>query len=104
MNVHVDLIENQWLARHQRILATVCVVNGRVELTGGRSSDELRDMVVGIMQDVDASDAGAFLEELHRRMSGTYVFASEPHRAGECPYNDDAELELPLRRVAGDRF
>lgn len=104
MTAHVDLIENQWLARKQRILATVTVANGRVEMSGTRGTPELREMVSNLMRDVDISNPDGFLEELHRRLSGTYLFASEPHRAGDCPYNDDDELELPLRRVAGDRF
>jgi hypothetical protein len=89
MTVHVDLVQNEWLAGKQTRLARFAVVDGRpvVDNFAGVVQSELDYLLTG---PDPAEDPAGFLEGLQYRCCGTYVFATAPHDDDACVFGGGA--------------
>jgi hypothetical protein len=89
---HVELIQNEWAAGQQRVVARV-VLNGadRVQVEALSEIWEpialapFIDPETGLEVSPDA-EPERFVRALHRHLSGDYLFATQAHDDGECEY------------------
>ena len=84
MALHVDVIKNEWLAGTRKRLAWVeASVGGRITVHGDRA-DHWREQLERILgHPLEGSDV---LTELHAKLGGTALWATEPHEEASCPY------------------
>jgi hypothetical protein len=86
MALHVDVVKNEWLAGIQHPIAAVSVVKGDVRVDA-EDSAHWRDTVLNLVPDVSPRrSTRGFLEALHLRLNGSYLFVTEPHDDRTCPY------------------
>ena|SRR5712691_1590 len=88
---HVDVVKNEWLAGYQVVVARVWAESGDVRIDAPSPWDEF----VARYRD-DAAEPLHFLETLHERMHGDYVFATEPHSPSDCPFE---AMVVPLQQA-----
>src|SRR6188472_4736727 len=84
MAFHVDVVKNDWLAGVQYPLATI-----KLDDTGAITVDAQHpDRWEGLAADIRAEDdATQALSELHTKINGSHLFATEPHDESECPFH-----------------
>jgi hypothetical protein len=98
---HVDLVKNEWLAGFQHVVARIYLDNSlRLESSepekwGHLLETVLRDRESGATID-PSEDPHEFFMQLHRLLPGDYLFATEMHDDGECPYHD--RMVVPIGR------
>lgn len=96
MSLHIDVIENDWLAGQQRLVASLSFVNGVPDLL---SLDLPKwASVVGLEQlptPVRPEEEEGLLRRISDRLQGDYLFATPPHEARECDYPPVASLQTP---------
>lgn len=103
--LHVDLVKNEWLAGWQLAVAKASVNAGgiHVDATEGPTDWELvllrpfLDSETGDVLDPE-KEPDRFLERVHTAIHGTYLFATDAHELGECPFEKDPVQ--PIRRAA----
>jgi hypothetical protein len=96
---HVDLVKNEWLAGFQHVVARVYLSGG---LTLDSSEQEKWEHLLHAPRLNPASgesvdperEPDLFFERLHQLLAGDFLFATEVHDEGECPYQD--RLVVPL--------
>lgn len=93
MALHVDIVQNQPLEGITSTLASVQLESGALvfldESPEHSHSSYWRSVLVKAV-DVDPDQhPREFLAALSERFDGTYVFATEPHEEGECPYHEE---------------
>lgn len=87
MALHVDVIKNEWAAGIQHRVAAVSIVKGDIQVDAGDPVG-WRETVMRTVADVDPrGNVRGFLGALHERLSGSYLFATEPHDERTCPYS-----------------
>jgi hypothetical protein len=96
VSLHIDVIENDWLAGQQRVVASLTFVDGVPDL---RSLDLPKwASVVGLEQlpnPVRPDQEEDLLQKISARLQGDYLFATPPHEARECDYPQVASLQSP---------
>jgi hypothetical protein len=99
--LHVELIQNEWAAGRQLVVARV-TLNGTGDVHVESGDDDLWPPVA-LRPFVDretgdelapASDPERFLRSLHSSLAGDYLFATEAHEEGECEYHVGQALPL----------
>jgi hypothetical protein len=99
--VHVELIQNEWAAGQQRVVAKL-VLSGSSELQletddeetwGALALKPFRHPDTG-REISPTADPELFVRSLHRHLNGDYIFATEAHEEGECEYPIGQELPL----------
>lgn len=94
MALHVDLIHTDWLAGTQQAVARVDIDDaGHLRVAPEHWAKQLPAL------DTQGQAADAVLGELHDKMNGTYVDASEPHDDGECPFAGGSQIALKGERA-----
>ncbi len=96
---HVDVVQNDWLAGTQRVVARLWIERGSIRF---ESADEptWRPILIREIADpetgkvVSPSDPGTFLEVLARSLHGTYLFATTPHAKGESIFDEQDVVGL----------
>ncbi len=99
MEAHVDVVQNEWLKGVQTRVAVVQADEGRVDV---RPVDTKWDEVVRrpyLSQSAGGwlyadKEPEAFVEHLWEIMHGSYLYATELHKAGDCPFGDDDTITL----------
>ena len=89
---HVELIQNEWAAGQQRVVAKV-FLNGTGEVHVEAIGDGWEHIALKPFIDPDtglevtvADQPERFVRALHRHLSGDYLFATEAHEDGECEF------------------
>src|SRR2546423_11261703 len=89
MALHVDVIKNEWAAGIQHRVAAVSVIKGDVHIDAGDPAS-WHETVMRAVADVEPrGNVRGFLDALHEGLSGSYLFATEPHDERSCPYRDN---------------
>lgn len=103
MDVHVDVVKNEWLAGYQVVVARLSVIDGRIEVDSPQP-DRWRAFLLRPLVDVKSGeslypekDPEHFLEALSVHVNGTYLFATEVHSVEECPYEG---VVVPMQAVS----
>jgi hypothetical protein len=96
VSLHIDVIENDWLAGQQRVVASLTFVDGVPTL----SSLDLAKWgsVVGLAElpnPVRPEHEEGLLHQVSKRLHGDYLFATEPHEIEDCDYPQVAHLQSP---------
>ena len=96
MALQVDLIENDWSAGEQRVVARLTISRGVPDLNSAdipRWSNllELQKIKTPILD----ADIPNVLEQIHKRFQGDYLFVTEPHDEDDCRYLDVVHLQAP---------
>jgi hypothetical protein len=89
--LHVELIQNEWAAGQQRVVARL-TLNGGGEIQIESTDDEVwREIVLRPFRDSHSGrdvspeeNPEAFLLGLHDHLRGDYLFATEPHSEDQC--------------------
>lgn len=81
---HVDVIKNEWLAGYQLVVARVS--SGELGLHVDAPDQEWIELVRRYRDEQGVRDDAAFMESLHERMNGDYLFATPAHPVDECPF------------------
>jgi hypothetical protein len=101
MSVHVDVVQNDWLAGEQRAVARV-IAGKKLEID---SPDRPRwqPVVERALAELYAQDLEpeVLLHEVQRALQGSHLFATEPHDEGSCPYANRAPVKS--QSVSSDR-
>ncbi len=96
MHLHIDLIENDWLAGQQRVVAGLSVVRGQYDFRTGDLPRWARVLEPAKLPSPAPTDGVEdLLKVVSSRIQGDYVFATEPHDAEECPYPSVLFLQRP---------
>jgi len=85
--LHVDVIKNEWAAGIQYPVAAVHVSKGEVQVEAG-DPEGWRETVLRTVSDVSPKRVRDFLDALHTRLNGSYLFTTEPHDDRACPYRE----------------
>jgi hypothetical protein len=92
LDLHVDVVKNEWLAGFQFVVARVSVDDGALRIDSADPSVWepiiLRPVVSPMGEFHPEKDPQAFVEHLADGIHGTYLFATEPHAAQACPFSD----------------
>jgi hypothetical protein len=104
MGVHIDVVENDWSAGRQNVVARLTFQDGTYTLESEDPSKWLR--VLGLEENPpplrDEQEATEFLARIAHKLQGTYLFATEPHAMDACPYPERYGVIKPARIPAGD--
>jgi hypothetical protein len=104
MGVHIDVVENDWLAGQQNVVARLTVDDGTYTFESEDPTKWLR--VLGLEENPpelrDEQGATEFLARTAHKLQGTYVFATEPHTPDTCPYPERFALIRAARVPAGE--
>ena len=97
MAVHIHLIENDWLAGQQRIVATLSVANGLYDIQSPDPAKwagalELSQLRASYLRPEEEEE---LLTGIFERVQGDYLFCTEPHEVAECDYPQVANLQPP---------
>lgn len=99
MAEHVDLVKNEWLAGMQIRLATVVRSNGAVAMANVTPGWE--DLLTRPLRNSDGEvvylckeSSALALSTLTRVFTSDYVFATEAHEEGECPFRHGPVLAM----------
>jgi hypothetical protein len=90
--VHVDVIKNEWLAGTQHRLAWVETNEAGHVTVHGDQPDHWRLQLERIIG--HALEGSGVLNELHEKLSGTALSATEPHDSTSCPFRDAEHASL----------
>src|SRR5206468_263386 len=92
--LHVELIQNEWLAGRQLVVARL-TLNGRGEVRLESADDDVwQPVAMRAFVDRETGreiaperEPERFLRSLHDHLAGDYLFATEAHEQGECEYH-----------------
>lgn len=84
MAFHVDVVKNDWLAGLQYPLATITLDSHGALSVNGRHPDRWKDLLDELADNEDPTQA---LAQLHARLSGSHLFATELHDDAVCPFH-----------------
>jgi hypothetical protein len=98
--LHAEIIQNEWAAGIQRVVARVVLADGGLTL----ETDDLetwepialrpfRELETGA-EVSPVEDPEGFVRHLHEHLSGDYLFATEAHEPGQCEYDVGAAIPL----------
>ena len=96
---HVDIVRNEWLGGLQHVVARAVIEEGLFRIDSDEKVWEdalnrpLLDPENGL-QIYALKDPDRFLNLLPRVVQGSYVFATEPHDVGACPYDSPVPPRL----------
>jgi hypothetical protein len=96
---HVDIVKNEWLAGFQMVVARLLMEDGKLRVDTN-APDVWEPIVWRPLVDRETGEkigpdrTEDFFSRLHERMSGDYLFATEPHDDKTCPYHDS--LVVPI--------
>jgi hypothetical protein len=99
--LHIHLIENDWLAGQQRIVATLSVSGGQYDI---QSADPAKWVSALQLSQLGGSyvrpeDEERLLAGIFKRVQGDYLFCTEPHEARECDFPPVTALQSPQAPV-----
>jgi hypothetical protein len=103
---HVDIVKNEWLAGYQMVVARVLLEDGAVRVDTS-DPDVWDPIVLRPVVDRESGDeigpdqAEHFFARLHERLTGDYLFATEPHDEKSCPFH--GQLVMPIEPTARAR-
>jgi|1186.fasta_scaffold23554_3 hypothetical protein len=81
---HVDVVKNDWLAGIQYPLATLKLDDDAGTVIVDAPQPERWQELADELNAQD--DVGAALAQLHTKLNGSHLFATEVHRESECPF------------------
>jgi hypothetical protein len=90
--LHVELIQNEWSAAQQRVVARLTLNGSGVHVD---PADDDHWTVLALRPFIDPitgtevraeEEPDRFLRGLHHHLNGDYVFATEAHEEGECEF------------------
>jgi hypothetical protein len=91
MAFHVDLVRNDWLAGIQYPLATFKLEDGSGEVTLDAAQPELWQ---GVLEELNGQgDVRQALADLHTKLHGSHLFATEGHAVADCPFHGPVYLQ-----------
>lgn len=90
MALHVDVVENKWSAGKQKRVA--CVELGQGGEINVEGDDHWNRLIRDALARIDADSPDGLLRGLASHFTSDYVFATEPHDAGECRFAGGQEL------------
>jgi hypothetical protein len=100
---HVELIQNEWAAGQQRVVAKL-VLNGSQHVEVSAVSEIWEPIALKPFIDPDTGrevspqdEPERFVLALHRHLNGDYLFATQAHDDGDCEYEVGSVLP-----IAGD--
>lgn len=95
---HIDIVEPDFQKGCQVRVANLSIAGGRYDLVSADPARWVR--VLGLEAApalADDASVRQFLERVAARLRGDYLFATEPHEAGNCPFvNGDS---VPMAAV-----
>jgi hypothetical protein len=99
--LHVELIQNEWAAGQQRVVARLLLDDTRdlkLETSDEQTWESIafrpfQDPASGRELSPDGDPEG-FLRSLHLHLKGDYLFATEAHQEGQCEYEVGTTLPL----------
>ena len=96
MPSHIHLIENDWLAGQQRIVATLSFARGRYDLQSQDPVKWANSLRLGQLPElVRPEDEERLLNTIASRVQGDYLFCTEPHEADGCNFPEVSSLQSP---------
>lgn len=91
MKLHLDVVENDWLAGKQTVAFRLGFDRGRWSTEGdGAKWIPALGFSGGLPEISDEHAAKKILGRAAQSLSGTYFFATTPHAWGDCPYVNGA--------------
>jgi hypothetical protein len=83
--IHVDVVKNEWLAGYQVVVARLSLKAGIIDVDARDA--EYREVALRPVGGIDPeADPEGFLRALADHVHGSYLFATELHDDGSCPY------------------
>jgi hypothetical protein len=99
--LHVDVVQNEWLAGYQERVAKLRMQEGGIKVEC--DDDKWVEVVLRPTAGLDPVDGPEeFFHGLHGVLAGDYLCATTPHHEKDCPFHRDARLPLvqqPVERV-----
>jgi hypothetical protein len=99
MALHVDVVKNDWLAGIQHPVASIKFRDGRLLIEA-----EHADRWHRVLEELGAGEAASeedLLRELHTRLHGSHIFATEAHDEGACPFHERPVVYLHGAEASG---
>ncbi len=84
MALHVDVVKNDWLAGIQYPLATITVDNHGALSLDAQHTEPWKDLLEELGTAGNTANA---LANLHTRLNGSHLFATEAHDDSDCPFH-----------------
>jgi hypothetical protein len=98
---HVDLVQNEWLAGLQHVVAQAWVEASDVHVEA--SSPTFAEIIRRPFRDPDTGglmyaekEPDTFLRGLEKAFHGSYLFATALHDVASCPYGEHFVLPLEV--------
>jgi len=101
--LHIDLVRSELASGTRSPIARISVVHGDLHVDSDHPEVH-REMLLGILgEGALLTNSRRVLTRLHDRLQGSYVFATEPHEGGTCPYDEafDGPADRPLPAANG---
>ena len=99
MALHIDVVRSELSAGTSPAIARVTIVNGDLHVDSEHAEVHRQMLLDALGPEVRLDNPREALQMLHDRFQGSYIFATEPHEAGACPY--DKEFERHALAVGG---
>lgn len=102
--LHAEIIQNEWAAGVQRVVARVVFADNHVTLETN-DAETWEPIALKPFRELETGNEVSPVEEpelfvlhLHEHLNGDYLFATKAHAPGECEY--DVGVAVPLNSAS----